>query len=69
MQVIEGERLRRGWPWTADEVEEATRIAYAHDWTRSEVIEFIDALRRSSGTMFTPADAVSRVIDPPVLRG
>jgi len=50
-------------------VEEAFQIAYAYGWTRSEVIEFIDALRRSSGTAFTPADALRRVVDEPALCG
>src|SRR5262245_32634954 len=68
VQVIERERVQRGWPWSAGEVAEAARIAYDHDWSSAEIVTFIDALRRSSGIAFTPSDAIKRVLAVSTLR-
>jgi hypothetical protein len=62
VRVIERERVHRDWPWSAEEIERAVRTAYEHDWTRTEIIAFIDAFQRSSGAALTPSQATVRVL-------
>ena len=57
------EPARKGWPWTAAQLEESARVSRAAGWSAAELRGFLDELARTPEPVDDPVAALRRVLD------
>jgi hypothetical protein len=57
------ESARKGWPWSAAQLEESARVSRAAGWSAAELRGFLDELARTPEPVDDPVTALLRVLD------